>query len=115
MRIRFTIRDLLWLTALVAMALAWWIDHDRLAAVAAFKIKPLDPLHVEAGSPRPNAPITGLYIVDPFGMLNLGPHYGKVKVGDLSLKEAESAVLKQLRKVSNPTGVSITIGIAHDS
>ena len=26
MRFRFTIRDLLWLTA---MALGWWLDHDK--------------------------------------------------------------------------------------
>ena len=27
MRFRFTIRDLLWLTALIAMGMAWWLDH----------------------------------------------------------------------------------------
>jgi hypothetical protein len=27
MRLRFTIRDLLWLTALVAVLMAWWLDH----------------------------------------------------------------------------------------
>ena len=27
MRFRFTIRDLLWLTALVAVLLAWWVDR----------------------------------------------------------------------------------------
>jgi hypothetical protein len=27
---RFTIRDLLWLTVVVALAVAWWIDHHRL-------------------------------------------------------------------------------------
>jgi hypothetical protein len=27
MRLRFSIRDLLWLTALAAMAVAWWLDH----------------------------------------------------------------------------------------
>jgi hypothetical protein len=30
MRLRFNIRDLLWLTAVVALAIAWWIDHRRL-------------------------------------------------------------------------------------
>ena len=34
MRLRFTIRDLLWLTALVAVLLAWWADHRRLAECA---------------------------------------------------------------------------------
>jgi hypothetical protein len=27
MRIRFSIRDLLWLTALLAVCVAWWLDH----------------------------------------------------------------------------------------
>ena len=26
---RFTIRDVLWLTVLVAIVVAWWIDHSR--------------------------------------------------------------------------------------
>jgi hypothetical protein len=29
---RFTIRDMLWLVALVALALGWWIDHGRAEA-----------------------------------------------------------------------------------
>jgi hypothetical protein len=28
---KFSIRDLLWATLLVAVAAAWWIDHARLA------------------------------------------------------------------------------------
>ncbi len=27
MKLRFTIRDLLWLVALLALAVGWWIDH----------------------------------------------------------------------------------------
>jgi hypothetical protein len=27
---RFSIRDLLWLTALAALAVCWWLDHRRL-------------------------------------------------------------------------------------
>ena len=30
---RFTIRDVLWLTAIVAMGCAWWFDHSRLWTV----------------------------------------------------------------------------------
>jgi hypothetical protein len=33
--LRFTIRDVLWLTVVVAMAVAWWMDHDRLEQKAA--------------------------------------------------------------------------------
>ena len=27
MKLRFTIRDLLWLTGVVALAVGWWLDH----------------------------------------------------------------------------------------
>ncbi len=32
MRFRFTIRDLLWLTALIAMGIGWWLDRSKLAS-----------------------------------------------------------------------------------
>ena len=31
MRFRFTIRDLLWMTALIAPSLGWWLDHRQTA------------------------------------------------------------------------------------
>ena len=38
MRFRFTIRDLLWLTALVALGFGWWLDRSKLSAeLSAFK------------------------------------------------------------------------------
>jgi hypothetical protein len=30
MKLRFSIRDLLWLTLVLALCVAWWIDHSRL-------------------------------------------------------------------------------------
>jgi hypothetical protein len=30
MRFRFTIRDLLWLTAVIGLSLGWWLDHSDL-------------------------------------------------------------------------------------
>ena len=32
MRLRFSIRDLLWLTLVVALALGWWIDRNKVIA-----------------------------------------------------------------------------------
>ena len=29
---RFTIRDVLWLTLVVGLVVGWWVDHQRLAA-----------------------------------------------------------------------------------
>ena len=45
MNFRFTIRDLLWLTALVAVCIAWWLDHRRLdSAMRNFQIEAADLL-----------------------------------------------------------------------
>jgi hypothetical protein len=33
MRLRFTIRDLLWLTALVAVCMAWWLDRRNTKSI----------------------------------------------------------------------------------
>jgi hypothetical protein len=32
---RFTIRDMLWLTVVVALALSWWIDNQRIESSVA--------------------------------------------------------------------------------
>jgi hypothetical protein len=53
---RFSIRDLLWLTLLAAFAVAWWIDRSRLAAEVERLRGPFDPF----GPPQ------SLIEVDPF-------------------------------------------------
>jgi hypothetical protein len=35
MKLRFSIRDLLWLTLVVGMGVGWWIDHQRVSSIAA--------------------------------------------------------------------------------
>jgi hypothetical protein len=32
MRLHFTVRDLLWLTVVVALAVGWWLDHHSMKA-----------------------------------------------------------------------------------
>ena len=39
MPLRFTIRDLLWLTALVALAVGWLVDRSKLASIASDRNK----------------------------------------------------------------------------
>ena len=39
MRFRFTIRDLLLLTVIVALAVGWWLDHRKMAADSAKRDK----------------------------------------------------------------------------
>jgi hypothetical protein len=50
MKLRFTIRDLLWLIVVVALAVGWWLDH-RQAAEENYRLKILN-----RGSARRLAP-----------------------------------------------------------
>jgi len=51
---RFTIRDVLWLTVVVAVSVAWWIDQDRIRRqsealkAAAQRLQALPLRHAEA-------------------------------------------------------------------
>jgi hypothetical protein len=73
-------------------------------------IRPDHVVEIDADGTFLNAPIRGLYLVDPDGNVNLGASYGKVTVEGLTSHEAQSAVLAQLRKsLSEP---SVTLSIA---
>jgi hypothetical protein len=39
MKLRFSIRDLAWLTLVVALLMVWWIDHRNLAARNRFTVE----------------------------------------------------------------------------
>jgi polysaccharide biosynthesis/export protein len=79
-----------------------------------YTIQPLDILNVEAdpNSTKFDNEIRGMYLVEPGGMLNLGPAYGKVKVGGLSLEEAHAAVLKQLQRTLKDPKVTLKLSEA---
>ena len=85
------------------------IDALRIVPKEPFHIEPSDVLQVEVEGTKLEQPIHGLYLVEPGGMLNLGPGYGKVKVGGLSLEEASAAVSKQLKRTLSNPQVSVTL------
>jgi hypothetical protein len=52
MRFRFTIRDLLWFTAVVAVVVAWRLDHERLKPKMML-VFPRGPIIVEGEEEEP--------------------------------------------------------------
>src|SRR4051812_25131618 len=66
-------------------------------------IRPDHMLEIDGAGTLIDAPIRGLYLVDPDGYVNLGAIYGKVNVLGMTGDDAEKAVLTQLRKMlANP-------------
>ena len=83
------------------------VDALRVIPKSPFKIAPLDMLQVEVEGTLLDQPIRAIYLIEPGGMLNLGPTYGKAKVSGLSLEEATEAVTKHLRRILDAPQVSI--------
>ena len=88
------------------------IDALRVVPKPPFRIQSFDTLQVIVEGTLLEQPINGLYVVEPGGMLDLGPSYGKVMVGGQSLEEAQDAVFRHLKRVLKEPQVSLTLAQA---
>jgi polysaccharide export outer membrane protein len=74
------------------------IDTIRMVPRPPYVIGPLDVLLIRVGTPLPNQPVDGQYTVGPDGTVNLGYSYGIVRLGGLTLAEAERVLRAQMRR-----------------
>lgn len=85
------------------------IDALRIVPKEPFRIETNDYLFINAIGTLPDQPINGVYLVTPGGTVDLGASYGRVKVDNLSLDEANVAVEKQLKRTLREPQVSVTL------
>jgi protein involved in polysaccharide export with SLBB domain len=77
--------------------------RDGDTAKALYRIKPNDVLQIQVMPSVPGLPIGGFYLVEADGRVDLGPGFGKAALGGLTLNEATTAVVKQVRpRVKDP-------------
>lgn len=57
-----------------------------------YQVQALDTLSVSVLNIQPNEPISGLFIIDPEGMLNLGPQYKSIRVVGMKQDEIQKAI-----------------------
>jgi polysaccharide export outer membrane protein len=88
------------------------IEAVKVVPRAPYKIQWLDTLAIEVSGALPDAPIAGLYVVDPDGKVRLGPQYGSVRVAGLTIDEAEEAVLTQLKETLTEPQVTVELARA---
>ncbi|MBM4059390.1 MAG: hypothetical protein FJ275_14320, partial [Planctomycetes bacterium] len=88
------------------------VDALRVVPKPPFRIQSFDTLQVIVEGTLLEQPINGLYVVEPGGMLDLGPSYGKVMVGGQSLEEATDSVFRHLKRVLREPQVSLTLAQA---
>jgi len=88
------------------------VDALRVVPKPPFRIQSFDSLQIIVEGTLLEQPINGLYAVEPGGTIDLGPAYGKVLVGGLSLEEAQDAVFRHLRRILKEPQVSLTLAQA---
>jgi polysaccharide export outer membrane protein len=86
------------------------IDAIHLVPKSPYRLRTLDSLVIKAQSPIPDAPIDGIYPVEPGGVVNLGLPYGPVQVRGLTVEQAHEAIESRLKeKLTDPT-VTVYLG-----
>ena len=54
-------------------------------------------------------PIENFYLVEAEGTVNLGPAYGTVRVGGMTIEEATTAITRQLQQILRQPEVSVQL------
>ncbi len=101
-----TIRDPLVQVTFAMRPDKWW---RAVFPKLPYAISSGDLLCVIVPDALPDAPIDNYYVVEPLGTIALGPAYGRVQVGGLSLEAAEKAVQKKLEQIIKEPLVQITL------
>ena len=85
------------------------IEGVKLVPKSPHRIETFDVLLVRVVGALPDQPIDDQYSVDADGSVNLGPTYGRIKVVDLTIEEAEDEIRKQLSRVLTDAEVSVSL------
>ncbi len=85
------------------------IEGVKLVPKSPHRIETFDLLLVRVSGAFPEFPINDAYPVDADGSVNLGPRYGRIKVVDLTIEEAEDEVRSELSRILTEVDVSISL------
>lgn len=85
------------------------IETIHLVPKAPYRLRSLDVLAVHIADSVPEAEITGRFIVQVGGIVDLGPVYGSVPVSGMIVDEAEQAVRAAVEKVLRQPDVDVAL------
>lgn len=75
-----------------------------------YRLRTLDSLLINVAGALEEAPISGEYVVEPGGGLNLGGPYGRVEVGGMTLVEADEAIEAHLANKLREPEADVSLG-----
>jgi polysaccharide biosynthesis/export protein len=85
------------------------INAVRVMPLPPYRVEPLDALFIQVTNTLPTEPISGVFSVEPDGVVNLGASYGSVKVVDMTLDEAKAAIDERLKKILKEALVTVSL------
>jgi polysaccharide export outer membrane protein len=86
------------------------LDAVRVVPLPPYKIEPLDSIIVQVSNAFKDQPISGLYMVESDGTVNLEYSYGSVQVASMTIAEARAAIEKHLAGIINKPQVVVAQG-----
>jgi polysaccharide export outer membrane protein len=85
------------------------IQGIRVVPKTPYAIQPNDVLNIAVLGTTPDQPIAGPYLVEPSGVVNLGPAYAPVRVEGLTSEEAADAIRRSLLRELQAPEVAVTV------
>jgi len=74
-----------------------------------YHLRTFDSLAIQVQGTLPDAPISGVYPIEPGGLIKLGFTYGAIKVGGLTVAEAEVAIKNHLSKALTAPVINVSL------
>jgi protein involved in polysaccharide export with SLBB domain len=85
------------------------INLVRMIPRAPYRLSAMETLAIQVTDTLPNQPISGMFTISPEGTLNLGYSYGVVRIGGLTVDQAQAEIRKQLGTVLRNPQVNVTL------
>ncbi|HUY90214.1 MAG TPA: polysaccharide biosynthesis/export family protein [Pirellulales bacterium] len=85
------------------------IDAVKVVPKPPYRIESLDQLSLQVAGALPDRPIEGEVMVEPGGLIDLGPPYGTVRVAGMGVIEAQEAIRQHLLEFLKEPEVSLRL------
>jgi len=85
------------------------IEAIQLVPRPPYRLRTLDVVNVQVIGTLPEAPISGLYTIEPGGVISFGPPYGGVQIGGMTVEEARIAITQHLSSILREPQVSVSL------
>jgi len=73
------------------------IDVVHVVPRPPYRLRAMDAIALQVQGVPADMPISGIYPIEPGGLVRLGPHYGAVRVADMTVEQAEVAIKELLK------------------